>query len=118
MTSAEGLRVNNSFGLGWLKIRDNYGEVTSDDVESGSWVAAGETLLFQGAMWFADSQDAPKDNAFDIRVAQNGFVHSNWRDTTNMKRSFLVSIDMPNIEVEEGLTYEIQTYNEKFKSIF
>ena len=113
LTSAEGLRVNNSFGLGWLKIRDNYGEVTSDDVESGSWVAAGETLLFQGAMWFADSQDAPKDNAFDIRVAQNGFVHSNWRDTTNMNGSFFVSIDMPNIDVEEGLTYEIQTYNER-----
>ena len=71
------MRVNTSFGLGWLNVRDNDGEVTSDDLPTGSWVAAGETLYFQGAMWFADSQDAPKDSAFDIRIAQNGFVHSN-----------------------------------------
>ena len=44
-----------------MNIRDNDGEVTSNDVEDGSWVAAGETLHFQGAMWFADSTDAPKD---------------------------------------------------------
>jgi len=113
LTSAEGLRVNNSFGLGWLKIRDNDGEITSDDVETESWVAAGETLLFQGAMWFADSDDAPKDNAFDIRIAQNGFVHADWRDTSNVNGSFFIPIDMPNIDVEEGLTYEIQTYNER-----
>ena len=113
LSSETGLRVNNSFGLGWMKVRDNDGEVTSDDVEDGSWVAAGETLYFQGAMWFADSTDAPKDSAFDIRIAQNGFVNSNWRDTSNVNGSFFISIQMPDIDVESGLTYEIQTYNER-----
>ena len=70
--------------IGWLKVRDNFGEVTSDDLEDGSWVAAGETLHFQGAMWFADSTDAPKDNAFDVRIAMNGFVDAAWRDTSNI----------------------------------
>ncbi len=113
LVSTEGLRANNSFGLGWLNVRDNDGEKTSDDLPSGSWVAAGETLHFQGAMWFADSQDAPKDNAFDVRIAQNGFVHSNWMDNSNVNGSFFISIDMPDIDVESGLTYELQTYNEK-----
>ncbi len=113
LMSDTGLRVNNSFGLGWMNVRDNDGELTSNDVEDGSWVAAGETLHFQGAMWFADSQDAPKDNAFDVRIAQNGFVHADWRDTSNINGSFFISIDMPSIDVEEGLTYEVQTYNER-----
>lgn len=117
LSSESGLRVNNSFGLGWMKVRDNDGEVTSDDVEDGSWVAAGETLYFQGAMWFADSNDAPKDSAFDIRIAQNGFVNSNWRDTSNVNGSFFISIQMPDIDVESGLTYEVQTYNERDASM-
>ena len=113
LSSTSGLRVNNSFGLGWLNVRDNFGEVTSDDLEDGSWVAAGETLHFQGAMWFADSTDAPKDNAFDVRIAMNGFVDAAWRDTSNINGSFFISVDMPDIDVESGLTYEIQTYNER-----
>ena len=113
LSSTSGLKVNNSFGLGWLKVRDNDGEITSEDVEDGSWVAAGERLHFQGAMWFADSTDAPKDNAFDIRIAMNGFVDPTWRDTTNTNGSFFISVDMPDIDVESGLTYEIQTYNER-----
>ena len=113
LSSETGLRVNNSFGLGWLNIRDNDGEITSNDVEDGSWVAAGETLHFQGAMWFADSTDAPKDSAFDVRIAQNGFVDASWRDTSNVNGSFFISIQMPDIDVETGLTYEIQTYNER-----
>jgi len=113
LSSETGLKVNNSFGLGWLKVRDNEGEITSDDVIDGSWVAAGETLYFQGAMWFADSTDAPKDSAFDVRISQNGFVNSNWRDTSNVNGSFFISIQMPDIDVESGLTYEIQTYNER-----
>ena len=96
-----------------MNVRDNFGEVTSDDLEDGSWVAAGETLHFQGAMWFADSTDAPKDNAFDVRIAMNGFVDAAWRDTSNPNGSFFISIDMPDIDVEDGLTYEIQTYNER-----
>ena len=117
LSSDTGLRVNNSFGLGWLNIRDNDGEVTSNDVEDGSWVAAGETLHFQGAMWFADSADAPKDSAFDVRVSQNGFVNADWRDTSNINGSFFISIQMPEIDVESGLTYEIQTYNERDASM-
>ncbi len=113
ISSNTGLTVNNSFGLGWLNIRDNDGEVTSNDVEDGNWVAAGETLHFQGAMWFADSNDAPKDSAFDVRIAQNGFVQADWRDTSNVNGSFFISIVMPEIDVESGLTYEIQTYNER-----
>jgi len=113
LSSSTGLRVNNSFGLGWMNVRDNDGEITSSDVEDGNWVAAGETLHFQGAMWFADSTDAPKDSAFDVRIAQNGFVHADWRDTSNINGSFFISIQMPDIDVESGLSYEIQTYNER-----
>ena len=113
ISSDTGLRANNSFGLGWMKVRDNAGEVTSEDVEDGSWVAAGETLHFQGAMWFADSTDSPKDNAFDIRISQNGYVDATWRDTNNMNGTFFISIQMPEIDVETGLTYEVQTYNER-----
>ena len=113
LTSDEGLRVNRSFGLGWLNVRDNDGELTSMDVESGSWVAAGEQLHFVGAMWFQDTDDAPKDSAFDVRISRNGYVESTARDTTNNNGSFFVSIDLPAIDVPDGLTYEIQTYNER-----
>ena len=36
LSSDTGLRVNNSLGLGWMKVRDNDGEVTSDEGEDGS----------------------------------------------------------------------------------
>jgi hypothetical protein len=68
LTSEMGLEVNRSFGLGWLSVRDNDGEVTSLDVEDQSWVAAGEEIHFVGAMWFQDTEDAPKDSAFDVRI--------------------------------------------------
>ncbi len=113
ITSDEGLRVNRSFGLGWLNVRDNDGELTSLDVESGSWVAAGDQLHFVGAMWFQDTDDAPKDSAFDVRISRNGYVESTARDTTNNNGSFFVSVDLPAIDVPDGLTYEVQTYNER-----
>ena len=113
LVSEEGLRVNRSFGLGWLNVRDNDGELTSLDVEDGSWVAAGEQIHFVGAMWFQDTDDAPKDSAFDVRISRNGYVESTARDTTNNNGSFFVSIDLPNIDVPDGLTYEVQTYNER-----
>ena len=113
LASDEGLRVNRSFGLGWLNVRDNDGELTSPDVESGSWVAAGEQLHFVGAMWFQDTDDAPKDSAFDVRISRNGYVESTARDTTNNNGSFFVSIDLPAIDIPDGLTYEVQTYNER-----
>ena len=113
LMSSTGLEVNRSFGLGWLKVRDNDGALVMEDVPDNSWVAAGETLHFQGAMWFQNTEDAPKDSAFDVRLSRNGWVESTARDTTNINGSFFISVDLPNIDVESGLTYEIQTYNEK-----
>jgi len=113
LMSATGLEVNRTFGLGWMKVRDNDGALIMDDVPDHSWVAAGETLHFQGAMWFQNTEDAPKDSAFDVRVSRNGWVESSARDTTNNNGSFFISVDLPEIDVESGLTYEIQTYNEK-----
>ena len=113
LTSAEGLRVNRSFGLGWLNVRDNDGELTSQDVPDGAWVAAGEQVYFVGAMWFQDTEDAPKASAFDVRISRNGYVESTARDTTNNNGSFFIPIDLPNIDVPDGLTYEVQTYNER-----
>ena len=46
------MSVNHSYGLGWLKVRDNSGLVVSDDVPDNSWLAGGETVFFQGAMWY------------------------------------------------------------------
>jgi hypothetical protein len=113
LVSDNGLSVNRSFGLGWLNVRDNDGEKTSQDVEDGSWVAAGEQIHFVGAMWFKDTEDAPKDSAFDVRVSRNGYVESTARDTTNNNGSFFITIDLPSIDVPAGLTYEVQTYNER-----
>ena len=113
LISSTGLAVNRTFGLGWLKVRDNDGGFTSDDVPDNSWVAAGEQIHFQGAMWFQNTEDAPRDSAFDVRVSRNGWVESTARDTTNNNGSFFISVDLPDIDVESGLTYEIQTYNEK-----
>ncbi len=84
LISEEGLRVNRTFGLGWMKVRDNEGDLVRDDVPNNAWVAAGETLHFQGAMWFMESDDAPLDSAFDVRVSRNGWVESTARDTTNI----------------------------------
>ncbi|MDA8838262.1 hypothetical protein N9N26_03300 [Candidatus Poseidoniales archaeon] len=113
LLSDETMDVNRSFGLGWLKVRDNDGRLTMDDVPDNSWVAAGETLYFQGAMWFQNTQDAPKDSAFDVRISRNGWVESTARDTTNNNGTFFIGIDLPEIDVPDGLTYEVQTYNER-----
>ncbi len=111
--SDEGLVVNRTFGLGWMKVRDNEGDLVRDDVPDNAWVSAGETLYFQGAMWFMDSEDAPLDSAFDVRVSRNGWVESTARDTTNNNGSFFISITTPEIDVPDGLNYEVQTYNER-----
>ena len=113
LLSDDTMEVNRSFGLGWLKVRDNDGRLTMDDVPDNSWVAAGETLYFQGAMWFHNTEDAPKDSAFDVRISRNGWVESTARDTTNNNGTFFIGIDLPAIDVPEGLTYEVQTYNER-----
>jgi len=113
LTSNTGMKVNQSYGMGWMKARDNTGEVTREDVTSGEWVAAGENLLFQGALWFSDSVDAPKDDAFDIRISQDGYVCSNCRDNTNINGSFSIQVQVPTSNNEQGVVYEIQTYNER-----
>ena len=113
LISEEALSVNRTFGLGWMKVRDNEGDLVRDDVPNNAWVAAGETLHFQGAMWFVDSDDAPLDSAFDVRVSRNGWVESTARDTTNNNGSFFISVITPNIDVPDGLNYEVQTYNER-----
>ena len=113
LMSETGLDVNRSFGLGWLNVRDNDGEMTSQDLPNGAWVAAGEQIHFVGAMWFQNTDDAPKDSAFDVRVARNGYVEETARDITNNNGSFFISIDLPSIDVPDGLTYEVQTYNQK-----
>ena len=113
LISDEGLLVNRTFGLGWMKVRDNEGDLVRDDVPDNAWVSAGETLYFQGAMWFMDSDDAPLDSAFDVRVSRNGWIESTARDTTNNNGSFFISIVTPEIDVPDGLKYEVQTYNER-----
>lgn len=112
LMSNESLSVNHTYGLGWFKVRDNSGLVTSDDVPHNSWLAGGETVFFQGAMWYLGSEDAPLDNMFDVRISREGWVESSARDTMNNNGSFLIPITMPNSDNPDGYTYEIQTYNE------
>jgi hypothetical protein len=112
--------VNQSYGLGWLDIRDMEGEVTWEDTPDGAWVAAGETIHFQGAMWFSNTEDSPLNSAFDVQIAQKSeqgdFVEVGWKDTNNPDGSFFISLQMPNVDVAEGITYEVQTYNERDQS--
>ena len=112
LASSSGLVVNNSFGLGWLMVRDNDGEVVSEDVEDGSWVAAGDTLNFQGAMWFADQQMHLK-TTFRCQDSDEWLCGCRLERYIQVNGSFFISVEMPDIDVEEGLTYEIQTYNER-----
>ena len=48
--------------------------MVSDDVLDNSWIAGGETVFFQGAMWYVGTEDAPLDNMFDVRVSREGWV--------------------------------------------
>ena len=112
-----GIRVNQSYGLGWLGVRDTEGAVTSQNLTDGAWISAGETIFFQGAMWFADSEDAPLNSVFDVQVAQKGpqgdFVQTSWKDQNNPDGSFFISLTVPEIDMPDGITYEVQTYNER-----
>ena len=112
LISNEALSVNHSYGLGWLKVRDNSGLVVSDDVPDNSWIAGGETVFFQGAMWYVGTEDAPLDNMFDVRVSREGWVESNARDTNNNNGTFFIPITMPNTDKPEGYTFEVQNFNE------
>lgn len=113
LPSTPALLVNHSYGLGWLKVIDNDGAVTWGDMPENRWVAAGETIHFQGQMFFQGTNDTPKDNAFDVRIAQGTFVHSSWRDLSNNDGTFFISVDVPTIDVPGGISYEVQTFNER-----
>lgn len=106
------LSVNHTYGLGWLNVRDNSGLVTHTDLPDNSWVAAGDTLYFQGAMWYMGSEDAPLDNMFDVRVSREGWVEGTARDTQNNNGTFFIPINIPNSDKPEGYTFEVQTFNE------
>ncbi len=112
-----GIIVNQSFGLGWLDVHDTEGAVTWDDAPTNSWIAAGEVLHFQGAMWFHDTQDSPLNSAFDVQIAQKGdqgdFVQAGWKDQNNPDGSFFIQVQTPDTDVPDGITYEVQTYNER-----
>jgi len=112
LVSNEAVSVNHSYGLGWLKVRDNSGLVVSDDVPNNSWIAGGETIFFQGAMWYVGTEDAPLDNMFDVRVSREGWVESTARDTNNNNGTFFIPITMPNVDKPEGYTFEVQNFNE------
>tara|TARA_S200000501_G_scaffold141197_1_gene133455 strand:+ start:12318 stop:17390 length:5073 start_codon:yes stop_codon:yes gene_type:complete len=112
LISNEAVSVNHSYGLGWLKVRDNSGLVVSDDVPDNSWIAGGETVFFQGAMWYVGTEDAPLDNMFDVRVSREGWVESNARDTNNNNGTFFIPITMPNTDKPDGYTFEVQNFNE------
>ena len=114
-TGGAGIVVNQSYGLGWFAIHDVEGEVVNDDLQNGDWVVAGETVHFQGQVWFEGSQDAPLNSVFDIRVArkdsQGDFVASTWKDNSNPNGSFFISVMVPDMDIPEGVTFEVQTYN-------
>jgi hypothetical protein len=116
-TGPAGIRVNQSFGLGWLALRDVEGEVTNNDVESGDWVSAGETIHFQGQIWFDGTEDAPLNSMFDVRVArkdsQGDYVGVTWKDQSNPDGAFFISVEVPDLDYPDGVTFEVQTYNER-----
>ena len=114
-TFGAGIVVNQSYGLGWFTIHDVEGDVTNDDVENGDWVVAGETIHFQGQVWFEGTQDAPLNSVFDIRVArkdsQGDFISATWKDNSNPNGAFFISVAVPDMDIPEGVTFEVQAYN-------
>ena len=116
-TGNTGIRVNQTYGLGWLGVRDVEGITTSQNLTDGAWVSAGETIFFQGQMWFLDTEDTPLNSVFDVQIAQKGdqgdFVQSSWKDQNNPDGSFFISLTVPEIDIPDGITYEVQTYNER-----
>ena len=114
-TGGAGIVVNQSYGLGWFAVRDVEGDVISEDVQNDDWVVAGETVHFQGQVWFVDTEDAPLNSVFDVRVArkdsQGDFTASGWKDNSNPNGSFFISVQVPDMDIPEGVTFEVQTYN-------
>ncbi|MEC7601848.1 MAG: hypothetical protein VYB83_03455, partial [Candidatus Thermoplasmatota archaeon] len=63
------------------------------------------------------TEDTPLNSVFDVQIAQKGeqgdFVQSSWKDQNNPDGSFFISLTVPEIDIPEGITYEVQTYNER-----
>jgi len=114
-TFGQSVAVNQSYGLGWFAIHDVEGDVVNDDVQNGDWVVAGETIHFQGQVWFEGTQDAPLNSVFDMRIArkdsQGDFVSSTWKDNSNPNGTFFISVAVPDMDVPDGVTFEVQAYN-------
>lgn len=112
-TGGAGIRVNQSYGLGWLKVRDNDGAVHHDDVENNEWIKAGENLYFQGAIWYDGTQDAPLDSTFDVavikRTSEGDFLQA--KDRSNQYGEFFISVPVDTIDRPDGVFYEVQVDN-------
>ena len=51
--------------------------------------------------------DAPLDSVFDVRVVRNGYVEVTVRDTINMNGLFFILVDVPNLDILDGIIYEV-----------
>ncbi|MBT4058847.1 MAG: hypothetical protein HOE69_00865 [Euryarchaeota archaeon] len=112
-TGGAGIRVNQSYGLGWMKVRDNDGAVHHDDVENDQWIKAGESLHFQGAVWYDGTEDAPLDSTFDVavikRTAEGDFMQA--KDRSNQYGEFFITVPVDTIDRPDGVFYEVQIDN-------
>lgn len=108
-SNAPGIRVNQSYGLGWMAVRDNDGAVHHDDVPNYQWIKAGETLYFQGAVWYDGTQDAPLDSTFDVavikRTPEGDFLQA--KDRSNQYGEFFIPVPVDTIDRPDGVFYEI-----------
>tara|TARA_B100001750_G_scaffold111235_1_gene87863 strand:- start:340 stop:5337 length:4998 start_codon:yes stop_codon:yes gene_type:complete len=112
-TGPAGIRVNQSYGLGWLKVRDNDGAVLHDDIENNEWIKAGEVIHFQGAIWYDGTQDAPLDSTFDVavikRTTEGDFLQA--KDRSNQYGEFFIPVAVDTIDRPDGVFYEVQIDN-------
>ena len=84
-------------------------------MQKGGWGVAGETVHFHGQVWCEGTQDAPRNSVFGVRVArkdsQGDFVSSTWKDNSNPNGTFFISVAVPDMDIREGVTVEVQAYN-------
>ena len=108
-----GIKVNQSYGLGWLKVRDNAGIVTHDDIENNEWIKSGEVIHFQGAIYYDGTTDAPLDSTFDVAVfkitSEGDFLQA--KDRSNQYGEFFIPITVDSIDRPDGVLYEVRVDN-------
>ena len=112
-TGPAGIRVNHSYGLGWLKVRDAAGAIHHEDVENDMWVKAGETLHFQGQVFYDGTLDSPLDGTYDVAVVKktaDGDFNQG-KDRSNPFGEFFVPVTMDSIDRPDGVLYEVQIDN-------